>query len=339
MKVLSMPMIDIFAHMLPPKYKEVLNKKARYCFYIEANNANPALSDLDIRFRAMDRYEGLVQVLTLSAPPVEYVVDSKDAIELAKLANDEMAELVMKYPDRFVAAAACLPMNDIDAALREADRAVKELNFKGVQIYTPVNGKPLDRPEFLALYQSMADYDLPIWIHPARDFDSPDYSGEKGSKYRMFTSFGWPYETTLAMARLVFSGVLERCPNVKFITHHGGGMIPYFEQRIAVRRMYNTEDPSIIPEHVEKLSKPPIEYFRKFYADTAISGSTPALTCAHAFFGADNLLFGADYPYGAEHGELKLRQTIHSINSMDVPQSDKKKILEKNAERILHLPH
>ena len=331
--------IDIFAHILPPKYKEALNKKARYSFYIEANNANPALSDLDIRFRVTDRYEELVQVLTLGAPPVEYVVDSKDALELAKLANDEMAELVIKYPGRFLAAVACLPMNNIDAALREADRAVKELNFKGVQIYTPLNGKPLDRPEFLGLYQKMADYDLPIWIHPARDLDIPDYNGEKVSKYRLFTSFGWPYETTLAMARLVFSGVLERYPNVKFITHHCGGMIPYFEQRIAVRKIYNSEDTSIKPEHVEKLSKPPIEYFRKFYADTAISGSTPALICAHAFFGTDHLLFGADYPYGAEHGELKLRQTINSINSMDVPQSDKERIFKKNSERILHLAH
>ena len=331
-------MIDIFAHILPPKYNEALNQKAKACFYIDANNACPALSDLDRRFRVTDRYEGLVQVLTLGGPPVEYIADSKGAIELARLANDEMAEMVMKYPGRFLTAVACLPMNNIDAALREADRAVKELNFKGVQIYTPVNGRPLDRPEFLGLYQKMADYDLPIWIHPARDADVPDYHGEKASRYRLFTSFGWPYETTLAMARLVFSGVLERYPNIKFITHHCGGMVPYFEQRIAVRKIYNNKDTSINPEHVEKLSRPPIDYFRKFYADTAISGSIPALMCGHAFFGADHLLFGVDYPYGAEDGELKLRQTINSIKLMDVPESDKKKIFEKNAEKILHLP-
>jgi predicted TIM-barrel fold metal-dependent hydrolase len=328
--------IDIYAHILPPKYKERLPKKAPSSFYSEANDDCPALSDLDIRFRAMDRY-GLVQVLTLGAPPVEYMADGKDAAELSTLANDEMAELVLKHPDRFLAAVACLPMNNVDAALREADRAVVDLNFKGVQIYTPVNGKPLDQPEFLALYQKMADYDLPIWIHPARDSDIPDYQGESGSKYRLFTSFGWPYETTLAMARLVFSGVLERYPKIKFITHHCGGMIPHFEQRIAVRKMYGSEDRSTRPEHVERLSGTPLDYFRKFYTDTAISGSTPALMCAHAFFGADHLLFGADYPYGAENGEVKLRQTIHGINSMDVPESDKEKIFEKNSNRLLHL--
>ncbi len=337
MKESSLSKIDIFSHILPQKYAEVLYKKAKNCFYIEADKANTVQSDLSARFRIMDRYEGLMQVLTLGSPPIEYVVKPSDAVELAKIANDEMAELVAKYPHRFVAAVASLPMNNIVASLKEADRAIGELNFKGILMYSSINRKPLDRPEFMGLYQKMTEYDLPIWIHPTKDRTIPDYPGEKISKYRLFLHFAWPYETTLAMARLVFSGVLERYPTIKFITHHGGGMLPYFEQRIGLTPVYDT-DIDVKPMYVEKLSRHPLEYFRKFYADTAtVHGSTPALMCGYAFFGSENLLFGSDMPCGTDNGELGLKQVINSIESMDVPQSVKEKIFKRNAERILHL--
>ena len=296
----SPTMIDMFPHILPVRYREALYKKSRDCFYIETNDAQPALSNLDIRFRVMDQFEGLVEVLNIVSPPIEYVVGPDDAVELAKMANDEMAELVAKYPDRFVAAVACLPMSNIDAALMETDRAIKELNFKGVQVYTSVNGKPLDSPEFMELYRKMEQYDLPVWIHPARDWDIPDYPGETQSKYNLFIMMGWPYETSLAMARLAHSGVLEKFPNLKFITHHCGGMVPFFARRFALR-----------PAGVD-LKSPPVEYMRKFYADTVLQGNTPALMCGHAFFGSEHMLFGTDYPFG---GADMIRNTIDSIET------------------------
>ena len=294
--------IDAFCHILPLKYKQALDKKASQCFYLEANRLRPALFDLDIRFRVMDKYEGLRQVLTLGVPPLEYVVSAEEAVDLSKMANDEMADLVTKHPDRFVAAVACLPMNNIDAALKEAERAINGLNFRGVQIYSSINGKPLDTPEFMAIYEKMAEYDLPIWIHPARDQKIADYPGEEASKYKLFLIFGWPYETTLCMARLVFSGVLERYPNIKFIAHHSGAMIPFFAQRIPTGPTGKT-NPDV--KDGQRLSKSPLAYFRKFYADTAPTGGTPALMCAYEFFGADNILFGSDYPYpGGAKGEF-----------------------------------
>ena len=126
----------------------------------------------------MDKYEGLVQVLTLGAPPVEAVVDEKQSVDLSKLANDEMAEIVMKYPDRFPAAIACLPMNNMEAAIEEAERAIEDLRFRGVQISTPIYDKPLDSPEFIPLIEKMCDYDLPVWIHPMRPASQPDYKTE-----------------------------------------------------------------------------------------------------------------------------------------------------------------
>ena len=164
-------------------------------------------------------------------PAVEEIAAPRTAVDLARLANDEMAELVLKYPDRFVAGVACLPMNDMDAALQETDRAINDLRLRGVLIYTPINDKPLDSPEFIPLYEKMSQYDLPILIHPMRNPDYPDYRTENESKYRVYNTFGWPYETTVAMTRIVFSGILEKYPNLKFVTHHCGGMVPYLVRK------------------------------------------------------------------------------------------------------------
>ena len=131
--------IDIFPHILPIKYRDALHKKAEFGPLINLHNAIPTLWDLDHRFRIMDKFDGLMQVLTITSPPMENIPNEQTAIDLARLANDEMAELVLKYPDRFAAAVASLPMNDMDAALDETDRAIKDLNLRGVQIFTPIN--------------------------------------------------------------------------------------------------------------------------------------------------------------------------------------------------------
>lgn len=312
--------IDAFSHISPLKYNEALYKKARHTVHKEIGESVSALADLDERFRMLDRLEGLKQVLTIAQPPIETVVNAKDAVELTKLANDEMSELVTKYPDRFVAGVACLPMNDVDAALREADRAVKELNLKGVQIFTPVNGKPVDSPEFMEIYHKMAEYDLPVWLHPTRERSVPDYVNEDESKYYLFQYLGWPYETSVGMARLVFSGVLEKYPGIKFIVHHCGAMIPFFVQRLGV-----------LP--TPWLKNPSEEYFKMFYGDTALRGNINALMCGYAFFGAEHILFGTDMPR-----EKSIAKNIASIESMDIPDASKKMIFSDNVKKLLHLP-
>lgn len=328
--------IDIFAHILPIKYKKALYTVAPQGFYIQnVIDSLPTLWDLDQRFRIMDKFEGLMQVLTISAPPVEMIADSKKAAELSKLANDEMAELVLKYPDKFAGAVACLPMNDIDAALREMDRAIKDLKFRGVQIFTPINDNALDSQEFMPLYQNMVQYDVPIWIHPERDASYADYRSETRSKFMIFHIFGWPYETAAAMTRLVFSGVLERFRNLKIITHHCGGMVPYLVERI--KGAYDHAEIRRGAKYREGLTKAPIDYFKMFYYDTAIYGNAPALMCCYAFSGVDHMLFGTDMPYDSEFGERYTRQTIEAIEQMNICDSDKKKIFEDNAKNLLRL--
>ena len=189
--------IDVFPHIIPLKYKEALYKKTmsdkgpQGRREVDKIEAIPSLFDVDVRFRIMDKYEGLLQVLTLGAPAVEDIAAPKDAVELAQIANDGMAELVTKYPDKFVAAVACLPMNDMDAALKEVDRAINELRFRGVQISSDINGKPLDAPEFMPLYEKMAYYNLPILIHPETKapHEVPDYPNETESKYLIHVNF------------------------------------------------------------------------------------------------------------------------------------------------------
>jgi predicted TIM-barrel fold metal-dependent hydrolase len=325
--------IDAYAHIVPPKYGEALHKVAPQ-MYEQQVLFCPPLYDLERRFQIMDRYEPLRQVLTLGRIPVEHVAGPKKAAELARMADEEMAELIVKYPDRFVGALASLAMNNIDAALEEADYAIKELKFKGVYLHTPVDEKPLDAPEFLPLYEKMAGYDLPIVIHPMRKVDHPDYLTEKTSKYNMFSLFGWPYDTTSAMARLVFSGIMEKYPNLKVLTHHCGGMVPFYAERI---RQFTQV--MRIGEQKPFLKKDAIDYFRMFYADTAIYGNPAALMCGHAFFGADRILFGIDFPLGdTEHGDRNYRQTINAIEQMAISEEDKKKIYEDNARTLMRLP-
>lgn len=338
MKELYSLIIDAYSHIIPPNYRGALYKVIPKDIVAKTSiDTTPTLYDLEHRFRIMDRFEGIVQVLTLAWPPVEEIADSEKAVDLARLANDEMAELVLKYPDRFVAAIACLPMNNMDAALKEVDRAINDLNFRGIQITSNINDKPLDLPEFVPLFEKMSKYNLPIWIHPKTGITCRDYPKESMSMYSIDTLFGWPYESTVAMTRLVFSGILEKYPNLKIIIHHCGAMVPYFEQRII--GFYDKQEVLWKRKHKKGLTKAPIDYFKMFYTDTALYGNTSALMCAHAFYSADHLLFGADMPLGdSQLGYRNYRQTINAIEQMEISDIEKKKIFEDNARCILRLP-
>ena len=337
--------IDVYAHIITQKYLDMLYKHTRV--KLSLIEATPTLSSLENRFRIMDKFDGLMQVLVPAITPPELTEDPKLAEESARVHNDELAELVAKYPDRFAGAVGILPMSDTETALRELDRAVNELRLRGIVLTTPLYApsegqsqsmvtKAVDSPELMPIYEKMAEYNLPIWLHPFREHTVPDYTSETKSKHQIWQVFGWPYETTAAMTRLVFSGILEKYPNLKFITHHAGAMIPFLEQRIAVS--YDNAEMRLGASYTKGLAKSPLEYFRMFYADTAIGGSTPGLMCAYAFFGAQRLLFGTDMPFDNQIGYRSTNRTIESIDRMDIPPEDKAAIYEGNAKKLLRLP-
>ncbi len=306
--------IDVFAHILPEKFLEAAVKKVKRGIDTSGMGYpyNRALRDVDIRLRVMDRHPDVVQVLSVAnVPSLEKQVSPSDAIDLARMANDEMAELVVKYPDKFIAAVACLPLINIDAAIKEADRTITEMHFRGVQIFTNIGGEPLDAPKFKPLWERMAHHDLPIWIHPV---DAPTPATGVSLAGNPAASWGWPFETTVAMGCLIKAGVFEDYPNIKFITHHCGGLVPYQEGR------------SRLPN------------WRKFYNDTALWGNTAGLMCGYAFFGVDHILFGTDAPLGSVRaGYGRTLETIRAIERMDISDIDKDKIFFDNAFNLLKL--
>jgi uncharacterized protein len=332
--------LDIFNHIFPKAYFEKMvavapNGKDMHKRVREI----PCIVDLDARFRIMDKFDDYAQVLSLGSPPIEVFGAPPIATEMARLANDGMAEIARKHPDRFPGFVASLPMNDPDGLLKEASRAVKELGAVGVQVYTNVLGRPLTDPATLPLFDLMADLDLPIWMHPARGASVADYKGEPKSQYEIWWTFGWPYETSVAMAHMVFAGLFDKHPDLKIITHHMGGMVPYFEGRVGpgwdqLGARTSDEDLTLV---LKKLKRRPLDYFKLFYADTALFGTKPATECGLAFFGVEHTLFASDAPFDPEKGSAYTRWTIEIIDSLDITPAERHAIYEGNARRLLKL--
>jgi uncharacterized protein len=330
--------IDVFAHIQPPAYsarlQELLwrSRNKRVEEYNVMLVEDPTLVDLDARWRSMDRFEDYRQVLVLGAPPLEELGDPESVADLARAANDELAELVARYPDRFVGFAAALPLSSVDLSLEEIDRVIGAgMGALGVQIYTNVCGRPLDSPEFEPLFARMEELDRAIWLHPARSLHWSDYphGGEDESRYDIYWSLGWPYETAVAMARLVYSGVMERHPRLKIITHHGGGLVPHLRGRLTFLPW--GKDGDVVRE---RLPRHPLDYHKRFYGDTAMMSAGHAVRCTIEFFGIDHVLFGSDFGFGPHF----LHETINDIGSLDLDEESAGKLYEGNARRVLRLP-
>lgn len=298
--------IDMFSHIIPERWLAALGK-ANPKVHADARRLFPAAVDLDIRFRLMERYPNVLEVLTVARPsPTEELVTSQQATELVKIANDELAEIIIKYPNKFAAAVAEINLDDMDAALAETDRAITQLGLKGVQISSSLHDELPGNPKFKPLYEKMAKYDLPIWIHP------------KLGAGRGTTGL----ETCPAMESLVDAGVLDEFPNIKFVTHHCGGGIPFFMHRMS------------LPSGAGRGTTRRVDMLQKFYGDTATIG-TAGLMCGYEFFGPDHMVFGSDTPLGATFGQTV--DGITEVERMNIPAAEKEKIFVGNARRLLKL--
>jgi predicted TIM-barrel fold metal-dependent hydrolase len=332
--------IDVFTHIYPVSFFEKLMKVAPHFKDVgKRSRGVPMLVDLDERFRVMDRFEGYEQVLSLPTPPLEVMGNAAEAIDLARAANDGMAELVARHPRRFPTFVASLPWNDPDAAVRETRRAVDELGARGIQVFSNVLGKPISAPEFLPLFETMAGYDLPIWLHPYRGADMTDYPTEERSQFEIWWTFGWPYETSVAMARVVFAGLFDRWPALKIIAHHMGAMAPFFAGRLGpgwdqLGARTSDEDLSLV---LKRLHKRPIDYFRMFYGDTALFGAYDATVCGLQFFGVDHVLFASDAPFDPEKGPMYIRETLAILDRLPISADERERIYWRNAAALLKL--
>jgi aminocarboxymuconate-semialdehyde decarboxylase len=244
------------------------------------------------------------------------------------MANDHLAELVRKHPDRFVGFAAALCLDNVDTALVELDRAIGQLGALGVQIFTNANGLPMDDPRFEPFFARMAALDRPIWVHGARMSSTPDFPGEADSRYGMWLALGWPYEMGLFTGRMVATGLFDRYPSLRILTHHSGGMTATFARRVSGAH-FDLGPPGHDDERdaFQRLQHAPSEYFGRFYADT--SGQSPtAIKAALDFFGADRVLLGSDAPFGHLAGHVKAVSAL-------LADADRERVLSGNAHRVL----
>jgi len=326
--------VDIYTHIFPDRYFAELERGPPKLGNMgKRMRGIPKLFDLDLRFRDMDAIGDYRQIISLPNPPIEDIAEGEVANNLARVANDSMAELCVKHPDRFPAFAAAVSLHDVDAAIAEAGRAIK-MGARGVQTYTNIAGHPLDEPRFRPFFAAMAAHDLPIWLHPARTSSMPDYASESKSRFEMWWCFGWPYETTIAMCRLVFDGIYDRHPKLKIITHHlGGGMIPFFDGRIGsgMEVLGNRTIDEDYSKVLSSLKRPHLEYFKEFYADTAMFGGTYGLPCGLEFFGADRVVFATDAPLAA------IPVHITALDGLNLDAAVRRKIMVGNAELLLNM--
>lgn len=312
--------IDFSSHMITREVEEKLSSKNNFQ-RLEKNFASET-SDPGERIKVMEKYGIDMQVLTQTTP-ILVGLKAEEAAEVCRISNDAIGKVCRSYPDKFIPFAV-ISLLDVKQAVYELDRAVNEWGSRGVTIGTNHNNKGVDDPENGFFYEKACEYDIPVFLHPM-NWTSYNLADEDPAVMRLF---GWPFDTTIALLRLIVSGTMERYPTLKVVTHHlGGGMFPFFSNRFNIK----------FEKLKKEMKKPLSESLERIYGDTAVDGTAAALPCGHAFFGTERMLFGTDYPFSPEKGEVYLRENLAIVKDWDLPEEDKAKILGQNAMKLLKL--
>jgi len=318
--------IDILAHYISQPVCQILEKTSHYFGSGRDFGYAPYNADLEKRLGVMEKYGVDIQALSQTAP-ILLGFNAAEAAEICRISNDDNYALCKAYPGKFVNI--CLiSLLDMPGALRELDRDVNELDCRAVAVATSQAGEGLDSPRFFGFYEKLLEYDLPLFIHPTNWQANPLVEMRTG--WRMMHVFGWPFDTTQAIWRLIFGGVLDRYPDLKIITHHCGGMLPFFAARAEENYRSLLQD---------KLPRDIKEYWTNLYGDTALDGSVSAMRCGWDFFGPERLMYGTDYPFGREFGEQFVRENLAALKKLNLENPDLNKILGENARRLLKINH
>jgi aminocarboxymuconate-semialdehyde decarboxylase len=326
-----MPVIDFHNHYYPPGYLKALQSgesavevtiddhgNPRLHYPGDYNIAVPGQRDLNVRKKMLDDHGIDMQVLTMTTPGT-HVETPATAVRLASLVNDEFAEGIAAHPGRF-SALATLPLNVPAASVKELERACRQLGLRGAMLFSNVNGVALADPRFAPLYELANDLEAVLYIHPT------DPLGVEAMKdFWLMPLVGFLMDTTLAAAKLVYSGVPEKYPKITWVLTHLGGAIPYLAERL-------DRGHRAFKECRVNIQRPPSEYLKKFYFDT-VNFNTDALKLAIAFAGADHLLAGSDYAH--QIGSPKLM--LESIRALDISEDARAGILGGNAAKLLRL--
>jgi len=334
--------IDFQAHIFPSSYLDemkrldgavILEEPDPYSgmsyFYdkklkCRINTATFQGQNIERRLEHMDRLGVDVHVLTIPAPGADRF-EGDGAIKIARIANDAIAAIARRHPKRFIGFFT-LPTCNVKASLDELERSVNELGLKGFGCFANLNGQALDREELLPIYERLAKYKLPVYIHPT----APLATEATGIDIMPTLIFGWAFDSTVAMTRLVYGHVLERFPEINFVVADVGGVLAFFAQRAI--NIYSGRTEEIRQRY--GLKENPLDSFRRFYVDTADHPAS-TLRCVKDFFGAERMVLGTNYPYGPEEGCLLVKNSLKAIDGIELAAAEKAKVLGGNAARIL----
>ena len=319
--------IDVHGHIYPDEYLNQMEKMSDIIQVVKLPGGRSIMKDkkgttlgatvrvsIEDRIAIMDETGIDIQILSLANPNV-YFADDKTNLFLAQTTNDHLSEVCKKYPNRFMCFAS-VPLNNVEDSIREIRRAINDLKMNGLALGTNINGKPLDSAEFWPFFEEVDKMGLPVLIHPMAPAGI-----EAVREYDLIPVLGFVFETTIAVTRMVCSGLLERCKNINLILSHLGGTLPYLIGRIdwGYRGF---------PECGKNIPVPPSEYLKSLYYDTALSTfHKPTLRCAYETVGAEHIVLGSDYPHG--------RATISIIEELNWPGEEKEKVYNGNIRKIL----
>jgi aminocarboxymuconate-semialdehyde decarboxylase len=277
------------------------------------------LVDPRVRIDDMDRMGIAIQAISVAPPHYFYWAEPTLGARVARITNDRIAAIVAEHPSRFVGLGS-VPLQDVDAALRELDRATSELGFTGIEICTQVNGLDLDDARFLPFFEEVVRRDLLLVVHP-----NGTTQGERLTDYYLINVIGMPLDSTIFLARLIFGGVLERLPDLKICVVHGGGYAASYPARFdhAWR---------VRPECRDKISRSPGEYLSSLYYDTMVY-DVPSLASLVTRYGADHIVLGTDYPY-----DMAEADPVGLVTALGLPEDERKLILGETAARLLRMP-
>jgi len=277
----------------------------------------PPMTDVAQRLEDMDRVGIDVEVVSLSTPNV-FFTDANHQPEIARMVNDSYAELIAKHPTRFKGFAS-IPMDAPDAALAELHRAVDELKLNGVILLSNIGGKPLTSPEYRSFFAEANRMKLCILLHPMLPANTEPFR-----EYVLGPIVGFMFDTTLAVARMCFDGMLREFPDIRWIVAHLGGAVPYLMERMD----NGWRDFSECRAKIDEL---PSTYLKKLYYDT-VNFNPHLLNLVREMIGSDHMVMGSDYP----HLLGSIERAVSSVEGLDIPEAEKRRIFEGTALSILN---
>jgi aminocarboxymuconate-semialdehyde decarboxylase len=332
--------IDAYTHWTPPNYlKQLSNAKSEGAkkaakYTSQLSREKPNFIQLEKRLEDLDRFGFKMQITMVHSiiEPNTFELDSEENLKLTSILNDDLVELVDKSKGR-IAGLGTIPLQALNnGGLEEMERAI-DMGLKGFMVPTNSLGKPID--QFFPALEKASKLGVPIYIHPVDTIEKMSRPYE--IEFDLMHVLGWPYETSLIWARLVLSGVMERLHQLKIVTHHLGGTIPYLIGRI--QESYDSKASKVMNVRGELFNSgnTPTEMLRRFYYDTAIGGNAAAIQCGREVVGIENMVFSTDYPWGPDSGRNRMSTYPDLLRKLNFTEEELETVFSGNITKLLNL--